>query len=315
MVDTGGCPLSDVDVEFVAPTSGAGATFPGSATTATVASGPDGVATAPSLTANQVSGSYMVLAEVPSTGYKANFAFTNTTSGVAAGARAGSGGGQSAKVGAQFSVPLVVNVVDAYGTPVGEANVGFTIIPANGRGASFVGGGRAPQLRPIPRAPLPARCWWPVRPPAPSPSRPASAGSANRSPSRSQIVPRPRTTITPGSGTAQEAQLGTDFAVPLAVTVTDVNDNPVAGAKGSLARAWERTERRLRRSRPGRGGHHQFERGGSSAQLFRQRGSRRVLGDGPGGGPGQHGHFRDGQCGPVSRRRHQSSPVAYLVSH
>ena len=47
VVDTGGCPLSNVDVEFVAPTSGAGATFPGSATTATVATGTDGVATAP----------------------------------------------------------------------------------------------------------------------------------------------------------------------------------------------------------------------------------------------------------------------------
>ena len=47
VVDTGGCPLGGVDVDFDVPTTGAAATFPGSATTATVASGTDGVAAAP----------------------------------------------------------------------------------------------------------------------------------------------------------------------------------------------------------------------------------------------------------------------------
>ncbi len=37
--------------------------------------------------------------------------------------------------------------------------------------------------------------------------------------------------IAAGSGTSQEAQFGTDFAVPLAVTVTDSSGNGVAGAK------------------------------------------------------------------------------------
>jgi hypothetical protein len=231
VVDTGGCPLSDVDVEFVAPTSGAGGTFPGSATTATVASGPDGVATAPSLTANQVSGSYAVLAQVPSTGYEASFALTNTTSGVAAGVRAGSGNGQSAKVGAQFSLPLVVNVVDAYGTPVGEANVSFTIIPANGAGATFVGGGTSASAQtdaagtatsPLLVAGSTAGTFT-VQVGVGGLSQPVTFTLTD-----SASAPY---AITPGSGTSQQAPLGTDFAVPLAVTVTDVNNNPVAGAK------------------------------------------------------------------------------------
>ena len=231
VVDTGGCPLSDVDVEFVAPTSGAGGTFPGSATTATVASGPDGVATAPSLTANQVSGSYAVLAEVPSTGYEASFALTNTTSGVAVGVRAGSGNGQSTKVGAQFSLPLVVNVVDAYGTPVGEANVSFTIIPANGAGASFVGGGTSASAQtdtagtatsPLLVAGSTAGTFT-VQVSVGGVSQPVTFTLTD-----SASAPY---AITPGSGTSQQAPLGTDFAVPLAVTVTDVNNNPVAGAK------------------------------------------------------------------------------------
>ena len=37
--------------------------------------------------------------------------------------------------------------------------------------------------------------------------------------------------IVAGAGTSQEAQLGTDFAIPLAVTVTDSSGNDVAGAK------------------------------------------------------------------------------------
>ena len=119
VVDTGGCPLSNVNVAFVAPTSGPGATFPGAATTATVTSGSDGIATAPSLTANDVSGSYTVPAEVEGTGYEVSFELDNTTSGVATSVGVSSGNDQSAQVGQQFALPLVVNVFDSYGAPVG----------------------------------------------------------------------------------------------------------------------------------------------------------------------------------------------------
>ena len=81
VVDTGGCPVSGVDVEFVAPTSGPSATFPGAATNATVETSSAGVASAPTLTANQVSGSYTVIAEVANTGIEADFDLTNTTAG------------------------------------------------------------------------------------------------------------------------------------------------------------------------------------------------------------------------------------------
>ncbi len=135
MVDTGGCPLSDVDVVFVAPTSGPGATFPGAATTATVASDGNGIVTAPSLTANQVSGSYAVTAEVENTSYEESFQLANTTSGVASSVAVSSGNDQSAQVGAQFGLPLVVKVLDSYGAAVADATVNFTVVPTNrGRG-------------------------------------------------------------------------------------------------------------------------------------------------------------------------------------
>ncbi|HXW81610.1 MAG TPA: hypothetical protein VEJ84_19050, partial [Acidimicrobiales bacterium] len=84
VVDTGGCPVANVDVEFDVPASGPSATFPGAATTATVETNSDGVASAPTLTANEVSGSYSVVAEVASTGIETDFDLTNTTAGVAA---------------------------------------------------------------------------------------------------------------------------------------------------------------------------------------------------------------------------------------
>ncbi len=231
VVDTGGCPIANVDVEFVAPTSGAGATFPGAATTATVASGSDGVANAPSLTANDVSGSYSVLAEVASTGIQASFELTNTTSGVASNVGVSSGNNQSAKVGEQFSLPLAVNALDAYGAPVADADVSFNVVTTNGAGANFVGGGSS------------ATAQTDEAGTATSPLLVAgtTAGTFTVQASVSGVSKTVTFTLadlasvpysmTPGAGTSQEAQAGTDFPVPLAVTVSDANSNPVAGAK------------------------------------------------------------------------------------
>ena len=141
VVDTGGCPVSGVDVEFVAPTSGPSATFPGAATNATVETSAAGVASAPTLTANQVSGSYTVIAEVANTGIEADFNLTNTTAGAANGVKATSGSGQSAKVGAQFALPLSVQVDDPYGDPVADETVDYTVVTTSGAGASFLGEG------------------------------------------------------------------------------------------------------------------------------------------------------------------------------
>ena len=63
------------------------------------------MASAPTLTANEVSGSYTVLAEVANTGIEADFDLTNTTAGVASAAKASSGNDQSAKVGAAVRPP------------------------------------------------------------------------------------------------------------------------------------------------------------------------------------------------------------------
>jgi hypothetical protein len=231
VVDTGGCPLSNVDVVFVAPTSGASATFPGAATTATVTSGSNGIATAPSLSANQVSGSYTVVAEVESTGYEVSFQLDNTTSGVASSVGVSSGNDQSAQVGQQFGLPLVVNVLDAYGAPVADASVNFTVVPTNGAEASFVGGGSATTAQTdesgAATSPLlvagSTTGTFTVQASVSGVSKLATFTLTDRASAPYAIAA--------GAGTSQEAPLGTDFAVPMAVTVTDFSGNDVAGVK------------------------------------------------------------------------------------
>jgi hypothetical protein len=230
VVDTGGCPISNVDVEFVAPTSGPSATFPGAATNATVETGTNGVATAPTLTANDVSGSYTVLAEVANTGIEADFNLTNTTAGVASGVKVTSGNDQSAKVGTQFALPLTVNVLDAYGDPVPDDTVSFTVITTSGAGATFVGGGSSAtaQTSESGTAASPLLVAGSTVGPF---TVTASVGGLNTSATFSlKDVASGPYAMTAGAGSSQVTELGTDFAVPLAVTVTDSDGNAVTGA-------------------------------------------------------------------------------------
>ena len=87
--DSSGKPLSGIPVTFTAPASGAAATFGGSATVTTNASG---VATAPPVTANGTAGSYVVTASVAGVTTPASFSLTNTSAATAGtGSLVGSG--------------------------------------------------------------------------------------------------------------------------------------------------------------------------------------------------------------------------------
>jgi hypothetical protein len=86
--DGNGNALSGVSVTFAAPSSGASATFGGSTTVTTNASG---VATSPSLTANAQAGSYTATASVAGVNTPASFSLTNTPSTAGTGTMTGSG--------------------------------------------------------------------------------------------------------------------------------------------------------------------------------------------------------------------------------
>ena len=145
VVDTGRYPLSNVDVEFVAPLpGGAGATFPGSPTRPPSPVAQDGVATAPSLTANQGERLGSGPGGSPGRGVRGELSPRfNAASGVAPGPPAAEASSQSAKVNAGVSVPLVVNVSRRLTGARWRGKTWASGSPLNGGSAGFVGGGRA----------------------------------------------------------------------------------------------------------------------------------------------------------------------------
>jgi len=230
VVDTGGCPLANEDVVFTAPGTGPSASFDGGLTADTVTTNAQGVATAPTLTANDISGSFTVTAGIQNTLYAVSFDLTNTTTGVASTVTEVSGNSQSAAVGAEFNSPLEVSVTDANGAAVPGTTVNFAVVTTSGAGATFVGGGAAAavQTGATGTATSPQLVagstvgTFTVTATVSGVSSPVTFTLTN--------VASAPTTLTVGTGSSQNTELGTAFAVPLAVTVTDNNGNDVVGA-------------------------------------------------------------------------------------
>jgi large repetitive protein len=128
----GGVPVAGKPVTFTTngTVGAANAAFTGNTTVNTDI---NGFATAPTLTANTVTGSYSSIA---TSGLQtANFALTNVAGPVASLAVV-SGGGQSATVNAAFALPLTVVVKDAQANPISGVNVVF-VAPVSGASALF----------------------------------------------------------------------------------------------------------------------------------------------------------------------------------
>jgi protocatechuate 3,4-dioxygenase beta subunit len=147
LANSNGCPLTGhlaaVNVDFYAPSSGASGTFASTGTTvAVVGTDAQGVATAPSFTANDTAGSYTV--DAKSDDGTVELDLTNTATGVPAAIAAGEGSGQQATVGSEYAELLQARVTDANGDPVQGAVVSFSILPgATGAGAQLLGGEQA----------------------------------------------------------------------------------------------------------------------------------------------------------------------------
>ena len=228
VLDTTGCPVPDIGVTFELPTTGATAVFAGGANSITVTTATNGVATATALTANQTVGSYVATAVVDS--FNVTFALANTSAGVASAVSEVSGNNQTTEIGDTFAEPLEVSVSDSFSDPVSAATVNFTVVTTAGAGATFAGGGASATAQtnesgiatsPVLMAGESAGAF--------TVTATVSGVNASVTFTLTDLSGRP-TTIAAGVGTSQAAELGTDFAVPLAVTVTDTDGNPVVGA-------------------------------------------------------------------------------------
>jgi hypothetical protein len=131
VTDQFGNPLSGVTVTFTAPSTGPSGSFPGGSLTATVTTGANGMAVAPTFTANTtVGGPYTVTASATGVSAPASFSLTNTPVYLATGADAG--GGPEVKVFDAISGKLVFDFM-AY-DPSFMGGVRVAVADINGDG-------------------------------------------------------------------------------------------------------------------------------------------------------------------------------------
>ena len=150
-----GSPVAGATVTFtLGATSGsaaaagggaAGATFVGGSTQATETTGQHGVATSPTIAANEEAGSFTATARASGAGNVGLFHLHNRA-GAPATITAGVGAAQSTTAGTRFAIPLAVTVADAHGNHVAGARVTFAA-PSSGPGGSFAGGRTAVTVR------------------------------------------------------------------------------------------------------------------------------------------------------------------------
>jgi adhesin/invasin len=234
LANSNGCPvtgsLAGTPVTFVAPSGGASGTFASSGTNAvTVGTNAEGLAAAPSFTANDVAGGFGVSAH--SSYGTVELSLTNTASGVPATITATGPSAQAATINRTYGRPLRAHVLDADGRPVPGVSVTFSLpSAASGAGASFVGGGSQ------------ATATTDANGQASSPPLQANgiAGRFTAAAGVTEIAKPARYPLTNlagkpaaikvGAANDQATRPGSRFPIPLAVTVTDASKNPVAGA-------------------------------------------------------------------------------------
>ena len=258
LANSNGCPVTaaaGVPITFSAPSSGASGSFSGSgSSTITVGSDASGTAAAPTFTANDTAGSYMVTASSPYG--SVSFSLTNTAAGIPARILPTPIRSRMARVASDYTQPLQVTVLDADGSPVAGALVTFTLSAGTGgrsacgatssAGASFIGGGAQASATtgssgratsPPFTANASAGSFTATAAVSPAGSA-AGSGGGNSAGSGSTIrarfglanLPGAPTKLTAGVAATESAAVGARFPIRLAVTVTDAEKNPVPGA-------------------------------------------------------------------------------------
>lgn len=227
-ITTNGAPDAGVVVTFTAPSTGPSATFSNtSSTTATATTDVNGVATSPSLTANNQAGTYAVTAMANGASAPATFSLTNTT-GAPAAITVSSGSPQSTLISSGFPAPLVAKVADIGGNPVPGAIVTFTA-PASGASGVFANGTGA-ETDTTDANGLATSSPFTANGISGADTVTATVAgvttAANFNLTNAAGAPA---NIVVASGSPQSAAINTAFAVPLAASVLDASSNPVSG--------------------------------------------------------------------------------------
>ena len=228
VTDADGNPVQGANVTFaILPgTTGASANFLGAAPNATTDS--NGFATSPPLIANAVPGRFSATASTAGVSTVATYTLDNhaTTTTL----QTTSTRDPDATVNTRYRSLLQARLLDANGQPIEGVTVTFAITAAdNGAAANFLGGvSQATALTDANgRATAP-----PLIANKTAGSFSATATALGAEPGRYTLknLAAAPAGITAGAASGQSTTVGERLPIPLAVTITDKNGNPVAGA-------------------------------------------------------------------------------------
>jgi len=239
LANSNGCPLTGrlagIWVDFTAPSSGASGTFATSGTNhVTVGTDATGVATAPAFTANGTAGDYTV--EVDSAYGSAELYLSNTASGVPASITISGAPSQTQVVNNQYAKPLQAQVLDANGRPVQGVTVNFSLgTGSTGAGAGFVNGGAQASETTNANGEAISPLFAANDKIGRFTATASITGNVSAAGYSLENLPGRPASMTAGAADGQATPVGTRFPIPLAVTVTDADGNPVAGVVVTFA--------------------------------------------------------------------------------
>ena len=233
VTDANGNPVQGANVTFaiVPGTTGASANFLGGEPTATTDS--NGLATSPPLVANGVPGRFTATASTTGVSTVATYTLDNhaTTTTL----QWTSPRNRTATVDTRYRLSLQARLLDANGQPLEGATVTFAIAAAdNGAAAAFLGGTSQATV-------LTDANGLATAPPlvadktAGSFTATATALGAQPGQYTLENLAAAPAGVAAGAANGESTTVGTRFAIPLAVSVTDKNGNPVAGATVTFA--------------------------------------------------------------------------------
>jgi len=233
VTDASGNPVQGANVMFaILPgTTGASASFAGGEPSATTDS--NGLATSPPLVANGVPGRFTATASTAGVPTVATYALDNRATTTTL--QTISTHDSKATVGTRYRSSLQARLSDANGQPLEGATVTFAIAAAdNGAAATFLGG--ASQATALTDANGLATAP-PLVADKTAGSFTATATALGGQPGQYTLenLAAAPAGIAVGAANGESTTIGTRFAIPLAVSVTDKNGNPVAGATVTFA--------------------------------------------------------------------------------
>jgi protocatechuate 3,4-dioxygenase beta subunit len=246
VLDGSGSPLQGATVTFTlgsaangagagAGSGSAGADFADGSSQATETTNASGVATSPRFSANTTAGRFTATATTTGANEVASFSLDNLagqTPTITIDGRAK----QSARVGTQYAKPLQVKVRDGSGKLSQGASVTFNL-GATGGGAGSTSAAEASFIGGSSQATETTNAAGVATSPRLAANTTAGAFTATATTTGTtkaasfplHNLPGQPTTITAGVAATESTAVGTRFPIRLAVTVSDKDDNPVAG--------------------------------------------------------------------------------------